>query len=50
VPLDRIPLVPDRVDLTERAADRFAAYSPGMKQRLRVAAALLKDPASGRTR
>ena len=32
------------VDLTERASDRFASYSLGMKQRLGVAAALLKDP------
>lgn len=32
------------VDLTSRAKDPFAAYSLGMKQRLGVAAALLKDP------
>jgi len=32
------------VDLTSRAGDRFATYSLGMKQRLGVAAALLKDP------
>ena len=32
------------VDLTGRAADRFGTYSLGMKQRLGVAAALLKDP------
>ncbi|MBA2460771.1 MAG: ABC transporter ATP-binding protein [Actinobacteria bacterium] len=32
------------VELTERAADRFGTYSQGMKQRLGVAAALLKDP------
>ncbi|HEY2723886.1 MAG TPA: ABC transporter ATP-binding protein [Pseudonocardiaceae bacterium] len=31
------------VDLTSRAKDPFAAYSLGMKQRLGVAAALLKD-------
>ncbi len=31
-------------DLTDRAGDRFASYSQGMKQRLGVAAALLKDP------
>ncbi len=44
--------VPDRavwpaleaVDLADRARDRFAGYSLGMKQRLGVAAALLKDP------
>ena len=34
----------DRVDLTARGGDRFAAYSLGMKQRLGVAAALLGDP------
>jgi len=32
------------VDLTARGGDRYAAYSLGMKQRLGVAAALLKDP------
>jgi ABC-2 type transport system ATP-binding protein len=32
------------VDLTDRAGDRFSTYSLGMKQRLGVAAALLKDP------
>jgi ABC-type multidrug transport system ATPase subunit len=30
--------------LNDRARDRFATYSQGMKQRLGVAAALLKDP------
>jgi ABC-2 type transport system ATP-binding protein len=44
VPGGRIPLVLDQVDLTDRAGDRYAAYSLGMKQRLGVAAALLKDP------
>ena len=34
----------DRVDLTERAGDRFKTYSLGMKQRLGVAAALLGEP------
>lgn len=34
-----------RVGLAERAGDRVKTYSLGMKQRLGVAAALLKDPA-----
>jgi ABC-2 type transport system ATP-binding protein len=34
----------ERVDLTDRAGDRFKAYSLGMKQRLGVASALLGDP------
>ncbi|MFI6073518.1 ABC transporter ATP-binding protein [Actinoplanes sp. NPDC051343] len=34
----------DRVDLRDRARDRFRSYSLGMKQRLGVAAALLGDP------
>ncbi|MEV6491414.1 ABC transporter ATP-binding protein [Actinoplanes sp. NPDC051633] len=41
---DRIALVLDQVDLTTRAGDRYDTYSLGMKQRLGVAAALLKDP------
>jgi ABC-2 type transport system ATP-binding protein len=44
VPPARIAAVLDQVELTDRATDRFAAYSLGMKQRLGVAAALLKDP------
>jgi ABC-2 type transport system ATP-binding protein len=32
------------VDLRDRAGDRFRGYSLGMKQRLGIAAALLKDP------
>jgi ABC-2 type transport system ATP-binding protein len=44
-PESRIDLVLDQVDLTSRADDAFRAYSLGMKQRLGVAAALLKDPA-----
>jgi ABC-2 type transport system ATP-binding protein len=44
VPDARIPLVLDQVELTGRAGDRYATYSLGMKQRLGVAAALLKDP------
>ncbi|WP_431942134.1 ABC transporter ATP-binding protein [Micromonospora marina] len=41
---DRIATVLDLVDLTDRAGDRYTGYSLGMKQRLGVAAALLKDP------
>ena len=44
VPKERIGEVFDLVDLTDRARDRFSTYSLGMKQRLGVAAALLKDP------
>jgi ABC-2 type transport system ATP-binding protein len=44
VPERRIDEVLDQVQLTARADDRFARYSLGMKQRLGVAAALLKDP------
>ncbi|MFC7547624.1 ABC transporter ATP-binding protein [Plantactinospora sp. GCM10030261] len=40
----RVPVVLDVVDLTDRAGDRYVTYSLGMKQRLGVAAALLKDP------
>jgi ABC-2 type transport system ATP-binding protein len=41
---DRVDTVLAEVRLTDRAADRSATYSQGMKQRLGVAAALLKDP------
>jgi ABC-2 type transport system ATP-binding protein len=41
---DRIVAVLDEVRLSARADDRSATYSQGMKQRLGVAAALLKDP------
>ena len=44
LPERRIGQVLAEVDLTDRAGDRFSAYSLGMKQRLGVAAALLKDP------
>jgi ABC-2 type transport system ATP-binding protein len=40
----RIDAVLNVVELAERAADRFGAYSAGMKQRLGLAAALLNDP------
>jgi ABC-2 type transport system ATP-binding protein len=43
-PLSRIGDVLAQVDLAGRAGDAFATYSLGMKQRLGVAAALLKDP------
>jgi ABC-2 type transport system ATP-binding protein len=41
---DRVRVVLEMVDLTARGGDRYATYSLGMKQRLGVAAALLKDP------
>ncbi len=44
VPRGRIGAVLDAVDLADRADDRFATYSLGMKQRLGVASALLGDP------
>src|SRR6266540_2029583 len=44
VPGKRVDVVLDLVDLSARAGDRYATYSLGMKQRLGVAAALLKDP------
>jgi ABC-2 type transport system ATP-binding protein len=40
----RVDEVLEEVQLTPRAKDKFATYSMGMKQRLGVAAALLKDP------
>jgi ABC-2 type transport system ATP-binding protein len=39
-----VAAVLDRVGLTARADDRVKTYSLGMKQRLGIAAALLKDP------
>ena len=44
VPLARIADVLAQVGLSSRADDRFATYSLGMKQRLGLAVALLKDP------
>jgi ABC-2 type transport system ATP-binding protein len=44
VPDRRVDVVLDMVDLRQRSGDRYANYSLGMKQRLGVAAALLKDP------
>jgi ABC-type multidrug transport system ATPase subunit len=44
VPETRIAPALAEVELTARAGDRFQTYSLGMKQRLGIAAALLKDP------
>ena len=44
VPDRRVEAVLGTVDLAGRGGDRYAGYSLGMKQRLGVAAALLKDP------
>jgi ABC-2 type transport system ATP-binding protein len=44
VPISRVATVLETVDLTDRARDRYSTYSMGMKQRLGLAAALLKDP------
>jgi ABC-type multidrug transport system ATPase subunit len=44
VPAERVDVVLEDVELLGRANDRFAVYSQGMKQRLGVASALLKDP------
>ena len=41
---ERIAPALEEVGLGPRAGDRFGTYSQGMKQRLGVAAALLKDP------
>jgi ABC-type multidrug transport system ATPase subunit len=44
VPKERIEAALESVELSDRAGDKFKTYSLGMKQRLGVAAALLKDP------
>ncbi len=44
VPEKQVDGALDTVDLTARGRDKFGTYSLGMKQRLGVAAALLKDP------
>jgi ABC-2 type transport system ATP-binding protein len=44
VPRARVEECLELVDLTDRADDRFKGYSLGMKQRLGIAAALLKAP------
>jgi ABC-type multidrug transport system ATPase subunit len=41
---ERVEAALGEVGLSARAGDRFTAYSTGMKQRLGLAAALLKDP------
>ncbi len=44
VPETRIAPALEQVELAGRARDRFQTYSLGMKQRLGIAAALIKDP------
>ena len=44
VPKSRVEECLELVDLSDRADDRFKGYSLGMKQRLGIAAALLKSP------
>jgi ABC-2 type transport system ATP-binding protein len=41
---ERIDVALEEVHLRDRGGDRFKTYSQGMRQRLGVAAALLKDP------
>ncbi len=41
---DRIDSVLESVELSERAGDKVRGYSHGMRQRLGIAAALLRDP------
>ena len=41
---DRIDQALDTVELTDRQRDRVGGYSHGMRQRLGIAAALLRDP------
>jgi ABC-type multidrug transport system ATPase subunit len=44
VPRQRVGAVMEEVGLASRAPDRYKTYSLGMKQRLAIAATLLKDP------
>jgi ABC-type multidrug transport system ATPase subunit len=44
VPSSRVNAALDEVQLDGRARDKFGTYSLGMKQRLGIAAALLKEP------
>lgn len=44
VPSSEVGMVLEAVGLDDRAGDRYKTYSLGMKQRLAIAATLLKDP------
>jgi ABC-2 type transport system ATP-binding protein len=44
LPRNRVEGALDQVELTPRAKDKFSTYSLGMKQRLGVAATLIKEP------
>lgn len=44
VPMSRVDATLAQVELTPRARHKFSTYSMGMKQRLGIAAALLKEP------
>ena len=44
VPMSRVDATLEQVELTPRARTKFSTYSMGMKQRLGIAAALLKEP------
>lgn len=44
VPMSRVDATLEQVELTPRARHKFSTYSLGMKQRLGIAAALLKEP------
>ncbi len=44
IPAVRVKEVLETVELSDRARDKVATYSQGMKQRLAIAAALLPDP------
>jgi len=50
VPAGRVDAVLDVVQMGTRGTDRFGTYSLGMKQRLGVASALLKEPGVARAR
>ncbi len=41
---DRIEMALETVELTDRARDKIGGYSHGMRQRIGIAAALLRDP------